>query len=457
MPLWLARLRASSQRGGHQPQSPVLCRLNESIRIPWLQSAGPQTRSPWGLWTLLEMMLTLYLLMMGVSAFTIQPEERTVAAGSCQDRGKHFKTSLKVEGEPVVLRCPQARYWLGATASPRGTVTWRKSGSARPAPGEDGRVWVQDGDLWILPAQRGDSGTYLCTVRNASYCDQMALDLRVLENTDASLPAVSYPQVLTVAASGSLVCPELSEFAKNKTDLKIQWYKDSVLLDQDSGKFLSVRGTTRLLIRDVSVEDAGRYSCVMAFAHGGTRYNVTRNIKLRVHRKEVETVPVMLSPHQTISASLGSRLTVPCKVFLGGGAHSTTLLWWMANATSIDTAYQAGRVREGPRLEYSENDANYIEVPLIFDPVIREDLTTDFKCVVHNTLSFQMLHTTVKEATTFSWGIALAPLSLVFLVLGGIWMRRRHRHRTGKAYGLTTLKTGHQDVQSYSSKIKEVK
>nr|KAF6279116.1 interleukin 1 receptor type 2 [Myotis myotis] len=154
----------------------------------------------------------------------------------------------------------------------------------------------------------------------------------------------------------------------------------------------------------------------------------------------------MLSPHQTILASLGSRLTVPCKVFLGGGAHSTTLLWWMANATSIDAAYQAGRVREGPRLEYSENNANYIEVPLIFDPVIREDLTTDFKCVVHNTLSFQMLHTTVKEAATFSWGIALAPLSLVFLVLGGMWMRRRHRHRTGKAYGLTTLKTGHQDV-----------
>lgn len=36
-------------------------------------------------------------------------------------------------------------------------------------------------------------------------------------------------------------------------------------------------------------------------------------------------------------------------------------------------------------------------MPLIFDPVIREDLNTDFKCVVHNTLSFQMLRTTVKE------------------------------------------------------------
>lgn len=61
--------------------------------------------------------------------------------------------------------------------------------------------------------------------------------------------------------------------------------KDSVHLDQDSERFLSVRGTTRLLIRDVSVEDAGRYSCVMAFVHGGTWYNVTRNIQLRVNSK----------------------------------------------------------------------------------------------------------------------------------------------------------------------------
>lgn len=36
-------------------------------------------------------------------------------------------------------------------------------------------------------------------------------------------------------------------------------------------------------------------------------------------------------------------------------------------------------------------------MPLVFDPVIREDLNTDFKCLVRNTLSFQTLRTTVKE------------------------------------------------------------
>jgi len=43
------------------------------------------------------------------------------------------------------------------------------------------------------------------------------------------------------------------------------------------------------------------------------------------------------------------------------------------------------------------------------------------------------------------------------LVLGGIWMHRRYKRRTGKAYGLMELKTGHPDSQSYPSKIKEIK
>ncbi|XP_039696030.1 interleukin-1 receptor type 2 isoform X1 [Pteropus medius] len=423
-----------------------------------LQGGRPEISTSSVLWKLSGTMFFLNLLIVGVSAFTIQPEERTVPSGNCQFRGKHFKTTFGVEGEPVVLRCPQVRYWLGASASPHVNLTWRKNDSAGMAPGgEETQVRVEDGALWIVPALQGNSGTYICTVRNASYCDEMSIELRVFKKTEASLTFISYPQILTLSTSGSLVCPELSEFTRNKTDMKIHWYKDSVLLDQANEKFLSVQGTTRLLIHNVSVEDGGYYSCVVAFAHNGTLYNVTRNIKLRINKKEEETVPVIISPHQTILASLGSRLTIPCKVFLGAGACSTTVLWWMANNTNIESAYQEGRVTEGQRLEYSENNENYVEVPLIFNPVIREDLNTDFKCVVHNTLSFQMLHTTVKEASTFSWEIALAPLSLVLFVLGGIWMHRWYKHRTGKAYGLTALKTGHQDFQFYPSNIKEIK
>ncbi|XP_036728186.1 interleukin-1 receptor type 2 isoform X1 [Balaenoptera musculus] len=424
-----------------------------------LWGAGPAVSTSCVLQKLPGVMFIWSMLMMCVSVFTIQPEEHMVAAGSCQFHGRHPKTRFKVEGEPVAMRCPQVPYW--DSASTHVNVTWRRNDSTTMVLGEEEmRVWVQDGGLWIVPASRGDSGTYICTVRNASYCDEMSVELRVFEKTEASLPLISYPQIITLSASGLLVCPDLSEFIGNKTDVKIRWYKDSLPLDQDNEKFLSVRGT-RLVVNNVSLEDAGYYRCAMTFAHRGRQYNITRNIKLRVktwckghtsdavlapalEKREEETIPVIISPHQTISASLGSRLTIPCKVFLGAGIHATTLLWWTANNTHVEDAYRGGRVTEGRRQEYSENNENYIEVPLIFDPVVREDLHTDFKCVVRNTMSFQMLRTTVKEAATFSWKITLAPLSLIFLVLGGIWMHRRCKRRTGKAYGLMELKTSHQ-------------
>lgn len=48
-------------------------------------------------------------------------------------------------------------------------------------------------------------------------------------------------------------------------------------------------------------------------------------------------------------AVTGSRLTIPCKVFLGAGIQATTLLWWTANNTHVEDAYKGGRVTEGQR------------------------------------------------------------------------------------------------------------
>ncbi|XP_035552111.1 interleukin-1 receptor type 2 isoform X3 [Canis lupus familiaris] len=371
-----------------------------------LQSAGSEISISRVLRKLPETMFILYMLIMGVSAFTIQPEEHPGAAENCQFRGKYFKTDFRVEGEPVVLRCPQVQPWLWTSVSPHTSLAWRKNDSARMVPGkEETRMWVQDGALWILPALQEDSGTYICTARNASYCDEMSVELRVFEKTEASLPFISYPQILTLSTSGFLVCPDLSEFTHNKMDMKIQWYKDSVLLDQDNEKFLNVKGTSRLLIHNVSVEDAGYYSCAVTFTHEGMLYNVSRNIELRVNSEYL-------------------------------------LLRKRRGDNSCDYLPPPDHI--GFTGEYSENNENYIEVPLIFDPVIREDLNTDFKCFVRNTLSFQMLHATVKEAASFSWGMVLAPLSLVILVLVGIiWMHRRCKHRSGKAYSWTMFKTGH--------------
>ncbi|XP_004844519.1 interleukin-1 receptor type 2 isoform X2 [Heterocephalus glaber] len=401
---------------------------------------------------LLGAIFILYTLIMGVSAFTTPSKEHTVTAGNCSFRGKHYKVELRVASEPVVLRCPLVWPQLGAAASPQDLVTWRRNGSAQRLPGAELRMQAKESALWILPAVQGDAGTYVCTVRDASHCEEMSIELKIFDDVETSLPFISYPQILTLGTNSMLMCPDTLDFARDKADRSIRWYKGSVLLGGDGGRFHTVEEKRRLLIVNVSMEDEGYYRCVLTFAHEGREYNVTRNVRLRVH-KRTNTVPVVISPLDTISASLGSRLTIPCKVSLGAGTPLTTSLWWMANITQVESAYSRGRVTEGPRREYSENGENFIEVPLNFDPVIREDLNTDFKCIVSSTVGLQTLRTTVKEApSTFSWEIALAPLSLVLLVLGGICMHQLCKRRSGKAYGLTTLRTGFQDFHPIPEK-----
>ncbi|KAL1771840.1 interleukin-1 receptor type 2 [Sigmodon hispidus] len=425
-----------------------------------------------GLRKLVQTMFILCVLVTGVSALTtssvVYPErvseppitsgKHTALGENCRFRGRDSKSEFRLEGEPVALRCPLIRPHSDASASSYTLVTWRKMNSSQHISEDESRLWVKNATLWVLPAAQQDSGTYICTFRNASHCEEMSVDLKIFKNTEASLPLVSYLQISTVSTTGLLVCPDLKEFIPSKTDGKVQWYKGSVLLDKGNKKFLSVRDPTRLLISNTSMEDAGYYRCVAKFIHKGKEYNITRNIELRVKEIATESIPVIISPLETIPASLGSRLIVPCKVFLGADTSSNTIVWWMANSSFISVAYPRGRVTEGLYHQYSENDENYVEVSLIFDPVTREDLNTDFKCVARNPWSVQSLHTTVKEvSSTFSWGIALAPLSLVLLAVGGIWMHRRCKRRAGKRYGLTKLRTDNQDFPSSLNQIKEMK
>lgn len=407
-------------------------------------------------------MFILLVLVTGVSAFTtptvvhtgkvsespITSEKPTVHGDNCQFRGREFKSELRLEGEPVVLRCPLAPH-SDISSSSHSFLTWSKLDSSQLIPRDEPRMWVKGNILWILPAVQQDSGTYICTFRNASHCEQMSVELKVFKNTEASLPHVSYLQISALSTTGLLVCPDLKEFISSNADGKIQWYKGAILLDKGNKEFLSAGDPTRLLISNTSMDDAGYYRCVMTFTYNGQEYNITRNIELRVKGTTTEPIPVIISPLETIPASLGSRLIVPCKVFLGTGTSSNTIVWWLANSTFISAAYPRGRVTEGLHHQYSENDENYVEVSLIFDPVTREDLHTDFKCVASNPRSSQSLHTTVKEvSSTFSWSIALAPLSLIILVVGAIWMRRRCKRRAGKTYGLTKLRTDNQDFPS---------
>lgn len=304
---------------------------------------------------------------------------------------------------------------------------------------EDPRIWAKGDALWFLPAMLEDSGVYICTRRNSSYCAEVSIHLTVMEKTAAQ--EIAYLQVLFTFTSGKIVCPELWDFTPNGTSLELKWYKDALPLEADSGKFVILKGSTSLIMNSVLPTDSGYYTCKMSFPFEGVMYEITRTIHLKTVEKEKRITPIIVYPTQkTTSAALGSKMTLPCKVFVGLSSHFHTDVEWLANDTTIDVIYKKSRVTEGERQEMVENGENFIEVPLIFDSVEEEDFYTDFTCLAQNGYGYQVLPTRVKqEAVGLSWYIAMIPITLACMIVVGICIHKWWKWRDDKGYTTTKI------------------
>uniref|UniRef100_A0A8C5U257 Ig-like domain-containing protein n=1 Tax=Malurus cyaneus samueli TaxID=2593467 RepID=A0A8C5U257_9PASS len=316
---------------------------------------------------------------------------------NCPDHTVFFKHYYELHGEPVVLKCPSPRHKHLDFSALTTNITWYKNGSNSMISGrdEDSRIWAEGNALWFLPVMLEDSGVYICTKRNSSYCAEVSIHLTVMEKTSAE--EIAYPQILFTFTSGKIVCPDLWDFAPNRTSLELKWYKDALPLEDDNEKFIIMKGSSSLIITSVLPTDAGYYTCKMSFPFEGVVYEITRTIHL-----ETRITPIIVYPaHRTTSAALGSKMTLPCKVFVGLSSHVQTDVEWLANDTSVDVVYKQSRVTEGERQEIVENGENFIELPLIFNSVEEVDFYTDFTCLAQNRYGYQVLPTRVKQEGSY--------------------------------------------------------
>ncbi|NWI74576.1 IL1R2 protein, partial [Dryoscopus gambensis] len=336
-----------------------------------------------------------------------------------------FKHYYELQGEPVVLKCPFPRYKHLDFSALTPNVTWYKNGSNTMISGrdEDSRIWAKGNSLWFLPVKLEDSGVYICTKRNSSYCAEVSIYLTVVEK--AAAREIAYPQVLFTFTSGKIVCPDLWDFTPNRTSLELKWYKDALPLEGDNERFVILKGSASLIMRSVLPTDAGYYTCNMSFPFEGVVYEITRTIQLETVGKGSKTIWRLTSVLKEVVLDGCSKMTLPCKVFVGLSSHFQTEVEWLANDTRVDVVYKQSRVTEGERQEIVENGENFIEVPLIFDSVEEVDFYTDFTCLAQNTYGYQALPTRVKqEAVGLSWYIAMIPVALAGVMVGGICMHK---------------------------------
>ncbi|NXO35134.1 IL1R2 protein, partial [Locustella ochotensis] len=336
-----------------------------------------------------------------------------------------FKHYYELHGEPVVLKCPSPRYKHLDFSALTSNITWHKNGSNTMISGrnEDSRIWAKGNALWFLPVMLEDSGVYICTKRNSSYCTEVSIHLTVVEKTAAQ--EIAYPQVLFTFTAGKIVCPDLWDFTPNRTSLELKWYKDTLPLEDDNERFIILKDSASLIMSSVLPTDAGYYTCKMSFPFEGVAYEITRTIQLETVGGGSKAICRLTSVLKVVVLDVCSKMTLPCKVFVGLSSHFQTDVEWLANDTSIDVVYKQSRVTEGERQEMVENGENFIEVPLIFDSVEEVDFYTDFTCLAQNIYGYQVLPTRVKqEAVGLSWYIAMIPIALACVIVGGICMHK---------------------------------
>ncbi|XP_063160472.1 interleukin-1 receptor type 2-like [Candoia aspera] len=388
------------------------------------------------IWNVVPRLLYIFSAnMFDISAFQIHRVEST---DKCRDHTIYSWPAFVLEGEPMVLRCPRLQYKNMKSFDLPLNLTWYKNGSSTviPAGLKGPRIMSQADALWLLPAFLEDTGEYICTRRNSSYCADVSLHLKVVKRSEAN--NISYPQKAFMFSSGKIVCPHLENFIQNDTNYELKWYKDSIRLNIDNKKFEALKGTDYLMINSISLNDSGYYTCEMTFEFEKAQYNITRNIQLQILEQKKKNSPVIVSPIEMMTlAALGSQLIIPCKVFLGANNHSHADVWWLANNSYIHTIYPNSRVKEGEARKLVENNDRYIEVPLIFDSITEADFYTDFICVAQNSCGHRVQPMTVKKEEKdrhLSWHLAVIPVALASLIVGGMYMRKYWKQRSTKGY-----------------------
>ncbi|NWH75035.1 IL1R1 protein, partial [Piaya cayana] len=252
-------------------------------------------------------------------------------------------------GEPTAISCPVIT--LPVLHSDY-NLTWYKNGSATPVTTErDSRIHQQEGLLWFIPAVLEDSGLYECEVRNLNESNKKrTINLTVFKNDDGLCfnGKMKYEQKVMSTNTGKIICPDLEHFKNEDNQPEVHWYKECKPGFLEDKRLLLAEGENAVLIRNVTAQDRGNYTCRMVYTYMGRQYNVTRTMSLEVKERPAQMRPEFIYPkNNTIEVELGSHVVMECNVSSG---INGLIPFWQVNdedVDSFDSTYREQFYEEG--------------------------------------------------------------------------------------------------------------
>ncbi|QED21166.1 IL-1-beta-inhibitor [Borealpox virus] len=299
---------------------------------------------------------------------------QTFTYPECIDKGQYFASFMELEKEPVILPCPQ----INTQSSGYNIldIIWEKRGADN-----DKIIPIDNGNnMLILNPTQSDSGIYICITNNETYCDMMSLNLTIVSDTESNIDLISYPQIVNERSTGEMVCPNINAFIARNTEVDVIWSGHPRLRN----KRLKQRPTGIITIEDVRKNDSGYYTCVLKYTYGDKTYNVTRIVKLEVRDRIIP--PTMQLP-EVVVTSLGSNLTIVCRVSLRHPTIDADVVW-ISNNEYYEEDDADGRISVTNGI-FTTDKRRVITSRLNINPIKEEDATT-FTCMaftIYNSIS----------------------------------------------------------------------
>uniref|UniRef100_UPI0037E8EFE3 interleukin-1 receptor type 2 n=1 Tax=Semicossyphus pulcher TaxID=241346 RepID=UPI0037E8EFE3 len=362
----------------------------------------------------------------------------------------------RMEGDAIIFSFPMFMRVLHVRKIANETAKYsltKDNGTEGVAYHGEGRIQQHDKQLWFLPAQASDSGEYICTYRNETYCVTGSITLKVYQSSSVDMEKLCYSISHTVGENVKFSCPDLSDF--NKTDRLIEWRKNSSLNTVQKGRAGSFSGDSgELLIPAVKRSNAGLYTCQIRVLINNQQYKVSRAVKLNVqdpnpvittavpdpsmtsdpgligsssntvHTPVIQPPVIVSPPNGTIYEGLhGLGLELFCKVLADCQMANSTLVTWWVNGQSVESSYLDGRALQGGRRVTRVSEGCQIELGLAFVEITEEDSKTELKCVTQNRGGRQEVVVQLQlEDSTFTWLVVAAVAVSCFLTVVSVFL-----------------------------------
>nr|XP_044992042.1 leucine-rich repeats and immunoglobulin-like domains protein 1 isoform X5 [Jaculus jaculus] len=171
----------------------------------------------------------------------------------------------KVPYDIAIRTGTTARLECAATGHPNPQIAWQKDGGTDFPAARERRMHVMPDDdvFFITDVKTDDVGVYSCTAQNSAGSISANATLTVLETPSLAVPLED--RVVTVGETVALQCKAAGSPAP-----RITWFKGDRPLSLTERHHFTP-GNQLLVVQNVVVEDAGRYTCEMSNALGTER------------------------------------------------------------------------------------------------------------------------------------------------------------------------------------------